>query len=137
VTILDEFIASIPSLGKKECWPWPGAKNAKGYGIRPFKVNGRQTSTTAHRVVWERVVGPIAVGLQLDHLCRNRECCNPSHLEPVTPLENSLRGDTVMAHNTRKTACSNGHALEGDNLHLSPEGWRVCRTCKARKAVSA
>ena len=69
------------------CWEWLGAKGRGGYGL--VKVNGRMRS--AHRVLYECFIGPIAEGLQIDHLCRNKSCVKPAHLEAVTPRENTLR----------------------------------------------
>jgi hypothetical protein len=71
-----------------ECWIWTGATNEKGYGR--VRVNGILLLT--HRFVYEQIVGPIAAGLQLDHLCRAHACCNPEHMEPVTNRENGRRG---------------------------------------------
>lgn len=71
------------------CMPWPGLINHKGYGKISIGGKGRQ----AHRAVYENVVGPIPDGLVIDHLCRNRCCVNPDHMEPVTNRENILRGE--------------------------------------------
>src|SRR5688500_6362748 len=77
------------------CWVWTGNQATGGYS--QIHVNGK--STGAHRVSYEHFVGPIPDGMQIDHLCRNRLCINPAHLEPVTPLENQLR----RADHTRPT----------------------------------
>lgn len=83
----------------------------------------------AHRVVYEQVVGPIPDGLVLDHLCRVRCCCNPDHLEPVTHIENIMRGAGTGAANAVKTHCKNGHEFTVENTYERPTGGRACRTC--------
>lgn len=74
------------------CWLWQGELNRNGYGR--VWINGKRVMV--HRAVWQVLRGPIADGLVLDHLCRNRGCCNPDHLEPVTARENTLRGNAVL-----------------------------------------
>lgn len=107
-----------------ECWLWVGA-TVRGYGEFYFK--GRQLK--AHRFAYELLVGPIPEGLTIDHLCRNRSCINPSHMEPVTIQENLRRGISPSAVNARKTHCLRGHPLKGQNL-LVNNGHRHCRQCK-------
>lgn len=114
-----------------ECWIWLGAKAAGGYGR--VVVDGRYWM--AHRFAYVDMVGPIPEGLELDHLCRVRDCVNPSHLEPVTHWENVRRGDGPVARNARKTECLNGHPLSGDNL-MSVDA-RRCRTCHRTRAREA
>lgn len=89
----------------------------------------------AHRAVYEHLRGPIPVGLELDHLCRNTRCVNPAHLEPVTHRENALRGVGVSAINAAKTHCKYGHDLTNpDNYWLKAYGnavaTRICKACK-------
>jgi hypothetical protein len=111
------------------CWVFTGALR-NGYGA--VGIDYRTVYT--HRYVYERMVGPIPDGLVIDHLCRNRACCNPAHLEPVTNRENCLRGDRA---GTRVTACAHGHAYTPENTYTNPQGYRACRTCiKARRAAA-
>lgn len=83
------------------CWQWLGETNQHGYGR--VKLGDRRFA--AHVVVYESERGPVPTGKCLDHLCRNRDCVNPDHLEPVTQRENILRGDGIAAHNARKVEC--------------------------------
>lgn len=70
------------------CWAWTGTKNQNGYG---HTAHGPLRRNLVHRFVFQLLVGPVPEGLELDHLCRVRHCCNPEHLEPVTHRENVLR----------------------------------------------
>jgi len=122
-----------PSLGP--CWIWTAAKNPTGYGVLYMysrQATGKPFSTHeyAHRFAYEIGKGPIPVGLELDHLCRVRECVNWNHLEPVTHQINALRGLTVVALNAAKTECAQGHPFDLFNTFNSPNGQRFCRTCQ-------
>lgn len=113
------------------CWTWTGALNSRGYGC--VGVNGK--SQLSHRVAYTRRHGPIPAGLQIDHLCGNKRCCNPDHLEAVTARTNMARTDRVT-----KTRCIAGHPLRGDNLILKRAGRytiRNCRTCTNQRRRAA
>ena len=103
------------------CWLWTAAKS-NGYG--DFGFNGKLVK--AHRFSYELFKGDIPEGLTIDHLCRNRACVNPEHLEPVTNKINILRGISFSAINAKKTHCPQGHAYTGVKDYL---GRRICRTC--------
>ena len=108
------------------CWKWVGTSNTHGYGH--FHANGR--SRLAHRVGYELMVGPIPKGLELDHLCRNRCCVNPEHLEPVTGKENLRRSKLHRgAINSDKKFCNHGHPFDSINTYYRENGSRKCRAC--------
>jgi len=90
----------------------------------------------AHCVAWELVNGPIPAKLQLDHLCRVRNCVNPEHLEPITQRINILRGESFAAKKAAQTHCIHGHEFTPENLYLDRRG-RKCKTCaKAHSRAS-
>lgn len=106
-------------------WLWCGYIMPNGYG--QFSDGGG--TVLAHRWAYEQFVAPVPEGLDLDHLCRIRNCVNPQHLEPVTRSTNLIRG----ARKTGQHYCKNGHELVGDNLKPTSDGRRQCREC-ARQA---
>jgi len=117
------------SVADSGCWEWTAGQLRGGYAR--FRVGGRGSkSGVAHRFAYETLVGKIPDGRQLDHLCRVRHCVNPANLEPVTPRENTLRGETPAAANAAKTHCPAGHEYTVSNTYLDkPRGIRMCRLC--------
>lgn len=107
------------------CWIWQRSVAQNGYGRLYDAVHRREL--LAHRHVYELMVGPIPEGLTLDHLCRVRRCVNPSHLDPCTLGENTMRGEGVATQNARKTHCKRGHEFDA----VTPEGHRRCLRCSA------
>lgn len=130
-----KFISPEPNSG---CWLWDGFL-ADGYGRFSWRVDGKTIGgLLAHRLIYELEVGQIPFGLQIDHKCRNRACCNPAHLEPVTKHENMLRAmavGTIGKYNSTKTHCKSGHEYTPENTMFKP-GYkgnraRQCRQCKS------
>ena len=109
------------------CWLWSGYVQKSGYASYTKMVDGKRP--LAHRFTYEALVGPIPEGMVLDHLCRNRACVNPSHLEPVSMQENILRGEGFAATNAQKTHCKHGHPFDDENTWVY-RGLRHCRTCR-------
>lgn len=133
VTVEDRFWSKVDKGGPDECWVWT-ATLSRGYGW--FYLGDEQGDRVskgmgAHRWLYLRTIGPIPEGLDLDHLCRNPPCVNPSHMEPVTRKENLARGTVGMGgrRNAAKTHCPAGHPYEGNNLRVSAGGARSCRAC--------
>lgn len=120
--VITDRISPEPMTG---CWLWTGHITRLGYG--QLKIKGK--SWKAHRLVYTRERGQIPLGMELDHLCRQRDCVNPDHLEPVTHRENILRGEGVAARCASRTHCVHGHPLSGENLMICDNGHR--RRCKA------
>lgn len=114
----------LRELEPGSCWEWTGGNSGNGYGR--FWLEGR--SQQAHRVAYELTVAPIPAGLQLDHLCRNRLCVNPGHLEAVTLAENTRR-------RPRPTKCPQGHPYTPESTYLCPRGWRQCRICRRARDI--
>lgn len=119
-----------------DCWLWLSTKQQDGYGYYAVNENGKRWGKCAHRIAYELVIGPIPDGLVLDHLCDNKSCVNPAHLEPVTQAVNLLRSKkTVNSINAAKTHCKHGHEFTSENTYIAPSvGTRHCKTCIKRRS---
>jgi len=127
---IERFERKVDKAG--DCWLWIAYIRRDGYGY--FWVDGKMVYS--HRFAYEHYVGPIPAGLQLDHLCRVRNCVRPSHLEPVTQQENVRRGEVGKASGAlqlAKTHCPHGHPYDEINTYYCPNGRRQCRTCHAER----
>jgi hypothetical protein len=118
-----------------ECWPWTGAKHAHGYG--QLSMDGRRLY--AHRVAYELTMGPIPERYEIDHVvergCHHRDCCNPFHLEAVTPEENKRRSGWGGVVNAQKNQCKRGHTFTAQNTGIDSKGHRYCKECHRKESA--
>lgn len=103
-----------------DCWQWTGRKLVSGYGSAT--VNNEDWRV--HRYVYTKMVGPIPDGLVIDHLCFNKLCVKPDHLDAVT------QGENVRRSAARQTECKQGHPFDEKNTYIDPKGKRGCRACR-------
>lgn len=125
----NKFRALVASMGFEDgkCWEWLGHRS-EGY----TRVYFENRQIGAHIASYVTFKGSIPNGLQIDHLCRNRACINPNHLEAVTQRVNILRGECNAARNFRKEACIRGHKM----IFSVKSGRRWCQTCAREKRLS-
>lgn len=132
VQILEQRINARLLRRPGGCLEWQGSRTTAGYG----QMWDGSRVAMVHRMSYELAKGPIPEGLDLDHLCRNRLCANPAHLEPVTRRENIMRGvapGKVAARHKAQTHCKNGHEFTPANTYAYVRrGWimRHCRECQ-------
>ena len=126
-------VAARVSVDENGCWVCSYAPDTSGYP----QVSYLSRMELTHRVMFVAAKGIIPSALQLDHLCRNRTCCNPDHLEAVLPRENTMRGETIIARNAAVTHCPRGHEYSADNAFptdLKRGKQRRCRACHLEKS---
>lgn len=118
------FWSRVAVRSEAECWPWRLSLGSHGYGQVGWRDGDHTVMVLAHRAAWELTVGPIPDDLTIDHVCRNRRCCNPGHLRLLTNVENAR--DNGMA---RRTQCPAGHPYDHVNTYIDANGHRSCRAC--------
>ena len=129
----DRFWSKVVKGGDDDCWRWSAKCAWNGYG--QFRLDGR--IQYAHRVSYALMVGPIEKGLDLDHVCRRRDCVNPNHLRPCTRRQNIHAPGSlcVAAMRARVTHCPRGHEYSGENLRMTGTGSRRCAACSREKSA--
>lgn len=121
------FMARV-TIDDNGCWLWTGAIQNSGYGM----LGRGGQKYLAHRFAYTMLVGEIPDGMDIDHKCRVRRCCNPDHLEPVTRHENIMRGAGPALNSQRcrsAETCKRGHAFTAENTRRR-KGWRICLQCE-------
>jgi hypothetical protein len=112
---IERFAVKVEVDAVTGCWNWLGGLS-QGYGSFG--------KTSSHRFIWKYLFDSIPEGFDIDHLCRNKKCCNPLHLEPVTRLENIRRAAAMITH------CPKNHPYNAENTIYDKHGWRFCRMCR-------
>lgn len=115
------------------CIEWTGARHSSGYGVKRTPAGLRYV----HRLAWEAAHGPIPEGMFVCHHCDNPPCYLVDHLFLGTCADNTqdmLAKGREQPWGRAATACVHGHPFDEANTHVSPRGWRVCRTCNRLRA---
>ena len=134
-----EKVMSRCIIDNNECMIWTGAKTSHGYGNVAIKIDGKRKYLVTHRLVYicHNPELENSQNLEIDHLCRNRLCCNKDHLEAVTTKTNTLRGISFSAINSQKKRGKWGHEFNETNTWTSPDGKRRrCRQCDRDRRLS-
>lgn len=112
------------------CWEYIQVPENTGYGRITTVIDGITVRDYIHRIAYKLYKGPIPKGYEIDHLCRNRICANPDHLEAVPSRVNWLRGKSIQAIYHKATHCRHGHEYTPENTYIIPcSGKRTCRQC--------
>lgn len=135
---VQDRLAKSFEVKENGCWEWTTGKFNTGYGkLSLWGRTKRGGQFMVHRIMYELIFGAIGKDRQIDHLCRERACVNPQHMEVVTKDENNIRGNSPSAIHARKTHCPQGHPYSGNNLQIEnkPNGktMRRCRTCRNKQ----
>ena len=131
ITLEDRFWAKVQKT--ETCWIWQGCWSKQtGYG----KVQINHKPKLVHVLSFEWAKGILPEGTEIDHLCRNRRCVNPEHLEAVNHRDNVLRGINACASNAKVTHCPQGHPYDLFNTYRRPDGGRDCRICRDKRSLA-